>query len=191
MQLESRRAVPQASQPPIIQSLKPGHFNNSTTRRPRSEKPTADFEITHNSFIFLFFDSKTGICQPICGIIIENKTFTSAKAALVCSFCARRKNCCHLGCGNVMRSRGCAMENKGITLTCLTGKWIFLRNLNNRRTVKSILLISMFFGQVEMMFELVYSSFSLPEWQALKMTFFAPWWYRPFNRLGVPQLSLA
>ena len=31
MQLESRRAVPQASQP--------GHFNNSTARRQRSEKP--------------------------------------------------------------------------------------------------------------------------------------------------------
>ena len=31
------------------------------------------------------------------------------------------------------------------------------------------------FGLVEMMFGLVYASFSLPEWQALKMTFFAPW----------------
>jgi len=57
--------------------------------------------------------------------------------------------------------------------------------------MKSILLINMFLELVEMMFGLVYSSFSLPEWQALKMTFFAPWWYGPFNRLGVPQLSLA
>ena len=31
------------------------------------------------------------------------------------------------------------------------------------------------FGLVEMTFGLVYASFSLPEWQALKMTFFAPW----------------
>ena len=36
----------------------------------------------------------------------------------------------------------------------------------------------MFLGLVEMTFGLVhvYASFSLPEWQALKMTFFAPWW---------------
>ena len=35
----------------------------------------------------------------------------------------------------------------------------------------------MFWGLVEMTFGLVYASFSLPEWQALKMTFFAPWGY--------------
>ena len=33
----------------------------------------------------------------------------------------------------------------------------------------------MFWGPVEMMFGLVNVSFSLPEWQAVKMTFFAPW----------------
>ena len=38
MQLESRRAVPQASHPPHNPKPQPGHFNNSTTRRPRSEK---------------------------------------------------------------------------------------------------------------------------------------------------------
>ena len=38
MQLESRRAVPQASQPHNPKP-QPGHFNNSTTRRQRSEKP--------------------------------------------------------------------------------------------------------------------------------------------------------
>jgi len=46
-----------------------------------------------------------------------NKSFSSAKAALVCSFRASEKNRRHLGCGNVMRSRGCAVQNKGITLT--------------------------------------------------------------------------
>ena len=30
------------------------------------------------------------------------------------------------------------------------------------------------FGLVEMTFGLVYASFSLPEWQAVKITFFAP-----------------
>ena len=41
-----------------------------------------------------------------------------------------------------------------------------------RRAVKSILLTKMFLGLVEMMFGML--SFSLPEWQALKVTFFAP-----------------
>ena len=36
------------------------------------------------------------------------------------------------------------------------------------------LLMKTFLGLVEMMFWLVNVSFSLPEWQALKMTFFAP-----------------
>ena len=41
--------------------------------------------------------------------------------------------------------------------------------------MKSFLLIKMFLELVEMTFGLVYSIFSLPEWQALKMTFFASW----------------
>ena len=36
------------------------------------------------------------------------------------------------------------------------------------------LLIKTFLGLVEMMFGLVHVSFSLPKWQAVKMTFFAP-----------------
>ena len=39
---------------------------------------------------------------------------------------------------------------------------------------KSFLPIKLFLGLVGMTFGLVYSSFSLPEWQALKVTFFAP-----------------
>ena len=35
----------------------------------------------------------------------------------------------------------------------------------------------MFLGLVEMKFGLVYASFNLAEWQALKMTFFAPYLY--------------
>ena len=50
MQLESNGAVPLASQPPIIQ-FQPGHFNNSTTRRLRSEKPLQ----TSGSRTFLSF----------------------------------------------------------------------------------------------------------------------------------------
>ena len=36
------------------------------------------------------------------------------------------------------------------------------------------LLVKTFWGLVEMMFGLVNVSFSLPEWRAVKMTFFAP-----------------
>ena len=50
----------------------------------------------------------------------------------------------------------------------------FLSNLNNRRTVKSILLIKKRLGLSEMTSGLVNASFSLPEWQAVKMIFFAP-----------------
>ena len=73
--------------------------------------------VWHISFIFLFSDSKPGSCQPICGIIIANKSFGSAKAALVCSFPASGKNRRHLECRGVMRSRGSAVQNKGITLS--------------------------------------------------------------------------
>ena len=55
------------------------------------------------------------------------------------------------------------------------GQVMFLRNLNNRRTVKSILLFKKLSGLVEMMSGLVSASFSLHEWQAVKMIFFAPW----------------
>ena len=40
--------------------------------------------------------------------------------------------------------------------------------------MKSIVPVKTLLGLVEMMFGLVNVSFSLPEWQAAKMTFFAP-----------------
>ena len=40
--------------------------------------------------------------------------------------------------------------------------------------MKAIQLIKKFLGLVEMTFGLVYASLSLPEWQAVKITFFAP-----------------
>ena len=69
-----------------------------------------------------------------------------------------------------------AMGLVNSVLTCLTGKWCFLGNSNNRRTVKSILLVKPFLGLFEMMSGLVNASFILPEWQAVKMIFFAPCW---------------
>ena len=57
------------------------------------------------------------------------------------------------------------------------GQVMYLRKSNNRRTVKSILLVKKFLGLVEMTSKLkkkVNASFSLLEWQAVKMIFFAP-----------------
>ena len=59
-------------------------------------------------------------------------------------------------------------------LTCPTGKWCFIRNLNKRRTLKSFLLVKTFLGLVEMTSGLVNASFSLPKWQAVKKILFAP-----------------
>ena len=55
------------------------------------------------------------------------------------------------------------------------GQVMFYEEFNNRRTMKSILLVKKFWGLVEMMSGLINASFSLPEWQAVKMIFFAPW----------------
>ena len=54
------------------------------------------------------------------------------------------------------------------------GQVMFLRNSNNRRSVKSILLVKTFLGLVKIMSGLVNARFSLPEWQAIKMIFFPP-----------------
>ena len=43
-----------------------------------------------------------------------------------------------------------------------------------QRNCEINLLIKMFLGLVEMMFWLVNVSFTLPKWQAVKVTFFAP-----------------
>lgn len=73
------------------------------------------FEIAH-FFQILFSESRPGTCRPICGILITNKSFHSAKTALACSFHASGKNGRHLRCRNVMSRKGCAVQNEGITL---------------------------------------------------------------------------
>ena len=54
--------------------------------------------------------------------------------------------------------------------------------------MKSILLVKKFLGLVEMTSRLVNASFSLPEWQAVKMIFFAPWVAGSFLRLTVQKV---
>ena len=49
----------------------------------------------------------------------------------------------------------------------------FFEEFKLQKNCEINLLIKTFLGLVEMMFGLVNVSFSLPEWQAVKMTFFA------------------
>ena len=54
------------------------------------------------------------------------------------------------------------------------GQVNFFEEFKLQKNCEINLLIKTFLGLVEMMFGLVNVSFSLPEWQAEKMTFFAP-----------------
>ena len=55
------------------------------------------------------------------------------------------------------------------------GKWsFFFEEFKLQNNCETNLLIKRFLGLAEMMFGLVNVSFSLPEWQTVKMTFFAP-----------------
>ena len=54
------------------------------------------------------------------------------------------------------------------------GQVKFFEEFKLQKNCEINLLIKTSMGLVEMMFGLVYASFSLPEWQAVKMTFFAP-----------------
>ena len=54
------------------------------------------------------------------------------------------------------------------------GQLKFFEEYRLQKNCEINLLIKKFLGLVEMTFGLVNVSFSLPEWQAVKMTFFAP-----------------
>ena len=58
----------------------------------------------------------------------------------------------------------------------------------NKRTVKSILLTKTFLGLVEITFWLVNASFSLPEWQVVKVTFSAPWEQLHFQKKDIVEI---
>ena len=62
-----------------------------------------------------------------------------------------------------------------VFLTCTTSKWIFLRNSYYRKTVINPAYQNLFFRLIKMTLRLVYASCSLPEWQTVKVTFFASW----------------
>ena len=50
----------------------------------------------------------------------------------------------------------------------------FFEEFEKQKNVKSILLVKKFWGLVEMTSGPVNASLSLPEWQAVKMIFYAP-----------------
>ena len=64
------------------------------------------------------------------------------------------------------------LENSVINLS--DGQVNFFEEFKLQKNCEINLLIKTFLGLVEMMFGLVNVSFSLPEWKAVKMTFFAP-----------------
>ena len=64
------------------------------------------------------------------------------------------------------------LENSVLNLP--DGQVKFFEEFKLQKNCEINLLIKTLLGLVEMMFGLVNVSFSLPEWQAVKMTFFAP-----------------
>ena len=64
------------------------------------------------------------------------------------------------------------LENSVLNLP--DGQVKFFEEFILQKNYEINLLIKTLLGLVEMMFELVNVSCSLPEWQAVKMTFFAP-----------------
>ena len=56
------------------------------------------------------------------------------------------------------------------------GKWIVLGNSNYRRTVINPAHQEIFLRLVEMTLRLLHARYSLPEWQAVNLTFLAPCW---------------
>ena len=84
MQLESRSAVPQASQSPSKASARTSKSTDSTDAEVKNHCRLRDHP--HFFHFFVFFDSRPGSCQRICGIIIANKILNSAKAALIFFF---------------------------------------------------------------------------------------------------------
>ena len=63
------------------------------------------------------------------------------------------------------------------------GRVNFVEEFKLQKNCEINLLIKAFLGLVEMIFGLVYVSFSLPKWQAVKMFFFAPCFVEQCSKL--------
>ena len=60
-------------------------------------------------------------------------------------------------------------------LTCPMGKYCFLGKFKSQKDCNQACKSRRVLGLVEMTCGLVNASYSLPEWQAVKLTFFTPW----------------
>ena len=117
MQLESRRAAPQASQPPSKASAR---TFNSTTRRPRSGNPlqTSRSRTLFSFSCFLRVDQEA--VSRFVAFLLRIKAFALKKRPLSVLFTLAGRTAAILDVAiNVMRRKGCAVQNKGITLSYL------------------------------------------------------------------------
>ena len=74
-------------------------------------------------------------------------------------------------CARYPRAGGfCYRASKFWSITCPKGKCSFLRFCNRYPAHQKI-----FFGVVKITLGLLNASYSLSKWQAVKLTFFAPW----------------
>ena len=111
MQLESSRAAPQASQPPSKASTR-------TTRRPRSGNPLQTSRSrTFFSFSYFLRADQEAVSR-FAAFLLRIKAFALQKRPLSVLFTLAGRTAAFLDVAiNVMRRKGCAMQNKGITLT--------------------------------------------------------------------------
>ena len=114
MQLESRRAAPQASQPPSKASGRT--FNSTTQQRPRSGNP---LQTSRSRTLFSFSCSLRADQEAVsrfAAFLLWIKAFALQKRLLSVLFTQAVRTAAILNVAiNVMRRKGCAVQNKGIT----------------------------------------------------------------------------
>ena len=114
MQLESRRAAPQASQPPSKASAR---TFNSTTRRPRSGNPLQTSRSRTLFSFSCFLRADQGAISRFAAFLLRIKAFALQKRPLSVLFKPAGRTAAILYVAiNVIRSKGRAVQNKGITL---------------------------------------------------------------------------
>ena len=111
MRLESRRAAPQASQPPSKASAR-------TTRRPRSGNPLQTFRSRTFFSFSCVLRADQEVVSRFAAFLLRIKAFALQKRPLSVLFTLAGRTAAILDIAiNVMRRKGCAVQNKGITLT--------------------------------------------------------------------------
>ena len=93
---------------------------------------------------------------------------------------------------NILRAKKVVPDSPGLVdfaiglvnavINLSDGQVKFFEEFKLQKNCEINLLIKTFLGLVEILFGLVNVSLSLPEWQAVKMTFFAPCYHKPVYR---------